>query len=161
MRKLVWTALFISLSVVGGLLKIPVGLGSVGLDSMPALTASILLGPVSGAAAGGLGHLLSALTGGFPLGPFHLFIALEMAVLLFLFPFIYYRNQWTGYLFFIIFNSLVLPFPFFFIMDHAFYWTLVPALTAGAVINVVVFRLVLPKLTKAVTWERGVEFNER
>ncbi|MBN8234834.1 ECF transporter S component [Halobacillus kuroshimensis] len=149
MKKFVWTAMFTSMAALGGLLKIPVGIGSIALDAVPALLASILLGPVSGAVAGGLGHLLSALTGGFPLGPFHLFISVEMAMLLLLFPFIYNKSRWMGYLFFITFNSLVLPLPFLWMMNSVFYWALVPALTAGACINVILFCFVLQKIKPA------------
>ncbi|MGI8314644.1 ECF transporter S component [Halobacillus mangrovi] len=147
MKRFVLIALFVSLAAVGGLIKIPVGVGSIALDAAPALAASIILGPFGGAVVGGLGHLLSALTGGFPLGPFHLFIALEMALLYASFSYLYSVQKWLGLVFFWGGNSLLLPLPFYFLMSAAFYYTLVPALLMGSLINLILFILVIPKIS--------------
>ncbi|ARI78553.1 ECF transporter S component [Halobacillus mangrovi] len=147
MKRFVLLALFVSLSAVGGFIKIPLGLGSIALDAAPALAASIILGPLGGAVVGGLGHFLSALTGGFPLGPFHLFIAGEMALLYAIFYYLYSIQKWIGSIFFWFGNSLLLPLPFYFLMSAAFYYTLVPALLIGSVINLILFMVVVPKLS--------------
>lgn len=39
------------------------------------------------------GHLLSALIGGMPLGPFHVLIAVEMAVLVWVFGYFYQKGK--------------------------------------------------------------------
>src|SRR4051794_20093391 len=78
-------AMLTALSVVGAMIKIPAIVGSVALDVFPALLASVLFGAGAGALVGAFGHLLSALIGGFPLGPLHFLIAGEMAVLVWVF----------------------------------------------------------------------------
>jgi uncharacterized membrane protein len=74
-------ALFCALSAVGAQIHL---FGSVALDALPAFLAALLLGGPQGAVVGALGHLLSALTAGFPLTvPLHLVIAAEMALVCF------------------------------------------------------------------------------
>ncbi|MFC0522741.1 ECF transporter S component [Pontibacillus salicampi] len=104
MRRFVMLALWIALAAMGGILKVPVGFGSIALDSAPAILASLFLGPMAGGLVAGAGHFLSALTGGFPLGPFHL------------------------------------------IIGQTFYITIAPSLLIGALCNIGVTILVLPKL---------------
>ncbi|QAS52298.1 ECF transporter S component [Halobacillus litoralis] len=147
MKRFVLLALFISLSAVGSFIKIPVGLGSVALDAAPALAASIILGPLGGAVVGGLGHFMSALTGGFPLGIFHLLIAGGMALLYAGFSYLYSIQKWIGLIFFWVGNSLLLPLPFYFLMSAPFYYTLVPALLIGSLINLILVMVVVPKLS--------------
>ena len=77
-KRLVLSALFIALSLVGSYLKI---FGTIAFDSLPAFLASLLLGPIYGAAIGFLGHIFSALSSGFPLTmPIHIVVAAAMAI---------------------------------------------------------------------------------
>ena len=77
-RRLAYAALFAALSLVGANLKI---FSSIALDSMPGFLGAMVLGPGWGAAIGALGHLLTAMTSGFPFGlPAHAVIALCMAL---------------------------------------------------------------------------------
>jgi len=77
-RNLVLMALFIALSFVGAQLKI---FSTIAFDSLPAFLATLLMGPVYGAIIAIIGHLLTALTSGFPMTlPVHLVIALGMGV---------------------------------------------------------------------------------
>ncbi len=64
-KKLTYSAIFIALSVVGGQIKV---LDTIAFDSMPAFLAGIVLGPVYGGVVGLIGHLVNALTSGFPFG---------------------------------------------------------------------------------------------
>ncbi|HCX65719.1 MAG TPA: ECF transporter S component [Eubacteriaceae bacterium] len=85
-KKLVWIAMFVALSFVGAQLKI---FQSIAFDSMPAFAAALLLGPVSGALVGFIGHLLTALSSGFPFSlPVHLTIAVTMAFICFVFGYL-------------------------------------------------------------------------
>jgi uncharacterized membrane protein len=78
-ESLIYLAMLIALSYIGSLIKIGPG-GSIALDSMPAFFAALLMGPVAGAVVGFIGHMLTAMTGGFPFTlPIHLIIAAEMA----------------------------------------------------------------------------------
>ncbi len=77
-QVLVLMSLLVAFSYLGSLIKIQ---GSIALDALPAYLGALLLGPLPGAAIGFMGHLLTALTSGFPMTmPLHLFIALMMAL---------------------------------------------------------------------------------
>ena len=86
-ESLIYLAVLIALSFIGSLIKIGPG-GSIALDSLPAFFASLLMGPPAGAVVGFFGHMLTAVTGGFPFTlPIHLVIALEMAIICWIFGF--------------------------------------------------------------------------
>ncbi|QNO13872.1 ECF transporter S component [Alkalicella caledoniensis] len=90
--QMTYCAIFVGLSYIGALLKIQ---GSIAFDSMPAYFAAILLGPSLGAVVGVLGHLLTAITSGFPMTlPMHLIIASIMGVTVFLFGWVYKRSNY-------------------------------------------------------------------
>ncbi len=75
---LVHMSLLIALSYLGSLVKIQ---GSIALDALPAYYGALMLGPLPGAIIGFTGHLLTALTSGFPITlPLHLVVALTMAI---------------------------------------------------------------------------------
>jgi uncharacterized membrane protein len=83
-KKLVLTALFIALSFVGAMIKVPGT--TIAFDSMPGLLGAILLGPLYGALIGALGHFLTAVTSGFPLTiPVHLILMVGMGITMFIF----------------------------------------------------------------------------
>ncbi|HLR21283.1 MAG TPA: ECF transporter S component [Tissierellaceae bacterium] len=85
--ELVYIATLIAISFIGSLIKIQ---GTIALDSMPGFFAALYLDPLSGALVGGIGHLLTSLTSGFPLTlPIHLIITLQMAVFIYIFGLIY------------------------------------------------------------------------
>lgn len=74
-------AIFIALSAVGALIKIPSPIGSIGLDSCPGYFCALAFGGGVGAIVIAIGHLLSAAVVGFPLSiPLHLVIAVLMAL---------------------------------------------------------------------------------
>lgn len=81
-RKIVIMGLFIALSFIGSLIKIPSAIGTVAFDSAPAFISAILLGPIPGATVGFMGHILTSMNVGFPLTiPVHLLIGTEMALI--------------------------------------------------------------------------------
>lgn len=146
-RKLILLALFSALSAVGAVIKIPAIVGSVAFDVFPALLAAALLGSGAGAIVGAFGHLLSALIVGFPLGPMHVLIAIEMALLVFIFGVLYKKNKkGTASILFILMNAFAAPLPFIFIMNKAFYVALVPSLLIGSIINTVIALVAIPRL---------------
>lgn len=146
-RMLSLLALFSALSAVGAAIKIPAIVGSVAFDVFPALIAAALLGSGAGAIVGALGHLLSALIVGFPLGPLHVLIAIEMAALVFIFAVLYKRNKKiSASILFILANSFAAPLPFIFLMNKAFYVAIVPSLLIGSIINTVIALVAIPRL---------------
>lgn len=148
-RKISVLSLLIAVSVVGAYLKIPSPLGSIALDSFPSLIAGAFLGGFLGGLVAFFGHFLSALLAGFPLGPFHLLIAIEMFVLVLLFTQIYHSGRrFLGYLFFIVGNGVILPIPFFFLLGSGYYFSILPFLCVAASVNGVIGALLLPRLER-------------
>lgn len=82
-KKITLIALFIALSLIGAQIKL---VYSIALDAMPAFLAAAVLGPIPGALVGFLGHMLTAVTSGFPFTlPIHLIIGASMAVVCWIF----------------------------------------------------------------------------
>ncbi|WP_404451243.1 ECF transporter S component [Virgibacillus necropolis] len=145
-RKLSLLALFIALSVIGASIKIPAIVGSIALDAFPALLASVLLGKYQGAIIAGFGHVVSAFLAGMMLGPMHLIIALEMAIMVWCFSVIYQtgKKKFAG-LFFILSNSFLAPLPMIFLFSEEFYYALLPPLFIGATFNTVLALVLIPR----------------
>ena len=147
-KRISFLALFIALSVVGGMLKIPSPVGSIAFDSFAGLLAAVWLGKNSGAIVGGIGHLMSALLGGFILGPFHIMIAIGMAIIIWI-----YGNLYGSFkpvipnVFFIIANGFILPLPFIFIMGFPFFLSILPSLVIATFINLILASLLIPRFT--------------
>ncbi len=82
-------AILIALSVVGALIKIPSPTGTVALDAVPAYFAALAFHPLEGGIIGAIGHIITAMTTGFPLGvPLHLLVAAEMVVFVWVFGYL-------------------------------------------------------------------------
>ena len=79
-RRVARMAIFIALSVVGALIKIPSPTGTVAMDSCPGFFAVLPWGFLEGGIVIALGHIATAASVGFPLGILHLLIAILMAV---------------------------------------------------------------------------------
>lgn len=145
-KRISFLALFIALSVVGGLIKLPSPVGSIALDSFPALIAAVWIGRNSGAIVGTVGHLMSALLTGFVLGPFHFMIAIGMGIIIWIFGNLYKSFQpIIPNTFFIIANGLILPIPFIFIMGLPFFLSILPALFIATVINLILAAILIPR----------------
>lgn len=137
LRMICIAALFCALSAVGAQIHL---YGSVALDSLPAFLAALLLGGVPGAAVGALGHLLSALTAGFPLTlPLHLVIAAEMAGVCYATGLVARKKPfWLAAAVGFVLNAIVSP--LILIVWPGMGWSvcvaLLPMLALGAAINV-------------------------
>ncbi len=80
-KTLAIIAVFIALSAVGAMIKIPSPLGTIALDSAPGFFAAVAFGSLEGALVISIGHLLTSAIVGFPLSiPMHLAIAVLMAI---------------------------------------------------------------------------------
>ena len=80
-KRMAYMAIFIALSAVGAMIKIPSPVGTIGLDSAPGYFCGLAFGYVEGICVIFMGHLITAGIIGFPLGfPLHLFIGLQLAV---------------------------------------------------------------------------------
>jgi uncharacterized membrane protein len=72
-------SIFTALSVVGSFIHPPSPIQSVAFDSSPGFFAALYFGIWDGALISGIGHLVTSIINGFPLGVYHLPIALSMA----------------------------------------------------------------------------------
>lgn len=85
------SGLLIALSAIGAMIKVQ---GSIAFDSMPAFFAALFIGPAAGAVVAALGHLLTAITSGFPLTvPLHLVLMGIMAAIVYIFGALYKRTN--------------------------------------------------------------------
>lgn len=157
-KRLTLTALFIGLCAIGSLLKIPSGLGSLALDTVPALVSVAFLPPLFSGVVAMFGHTASAFSAGFPLGPFHILIALEMFGIVYLFALLHKagRNR-LKWVFFIVANGLVAPLPFYFMISPAFFIGLLPFLFTAAVVNAIVAAVVIPFVSSVVVKKVGTQ----
>ncbi len=145
--------MFTALAAVGAMIKVPAIVGSIALDAFPALLAAALLGGRAAAIVGGVGHLLSALLGGFPLGVMHFLIAFEMAALVWMFGILFKPNKKIfASTLFIIGNSFIAPLPFILIMNIGFYMSIVPSLLIGSIMNMVIAWIVIPRLSTFISF---------
>jgi uncharacterized membrane protein len=77
--RLARIAVFSALSVVGSFIHAPSPIQTVAFDSSPGFFAALYFGPLDGALICGIGHVVTSIINGFPLGIFHLPIAAGMA----------------------------------------------------------------------------------
>ncbi|WP_088067209.1 ECF transporter S component [Gottfriedia luciferensis] len=105
-KRIVLLSLFIALSAVLANVKI---FSTIAFDSLPAFLAAMILSPIAGGIVGALGHLLTAITSGFPLSvPVHLFIAIQMLVIVWMFGVLFEKlNQYIAMAIAIILNGPV------------------------------------------------------
>jgi riboflavin transporter len=73
-------AIFSALTVVGSFIKTPSPIPSVAFDSTPGFFAALYFGALDGALVCGIGHIVTAVMSGFPLGIYHIPIAIGMAL---------------------------------------------------------------------------------
>lgn len=144
-KKLILIALFIALSFIGSNIKV---FSSIAFDSMPGFLISIILGPFYGAIVGLLGHLLTAITSGFPMTlPIHLIIAIFMGITTYAFGISYkilkYKNKFMSFiipaLLGVVLNSPVTVYFLVKIINvPGLTYAIVPILSLAALTNIVV-----------------------
>lgn len=145
LRLLTLAAMFAALSAIGAFVKIPVGVGSAALDTVPALVSAAFLPPVYAGAASFIGHLSSSLYAGFPFGPLHLLIAAEMFLILFVFTKLHQaRRHVLKWVFFIVANSVLATLPFYWIISPAFFAAALPGITIATILNAGIAIIVSP-----------------
>lgn len=107
--------------------------------------ASAFLPPIYAGMTALIGHSASALYAGFPLGPFHLLIALEMLAIIYVFARLHQaKYQVSKWVFFIVANGLLAPLPFYFLISPSFYVGIVPGILIATIFNAVIAAVVLP-----------------
>ncbi|MBW3114412.1 ECF transporter S component [Bacillus sp. MCCB 382] len=147
LKTLLLMSLFLALSAIGGMVKVPAVIGTIALDSMPAILVASLFNGRKGAVVAGGGHLLSSLYAGFPLGPFHILVAAEMALFVWMFGYVFSKGKRVlAAALFLIGNGVIAAVPFIFILSPSFYVAIIPSLIAGTLINLTMAHFLYPPL---------------
>ncbi|MBE3592298.1 MAG: ECF transporter S component [Thermoanaerobacter sp.] len=146
-KTLTLVAMLIALSAVGALIKI---FNTVAFDSMPGYFAALYLGGWYGALVISLGHMLTAITSGFPLGlTNHIYIAVQMALYAYLFRFFYRKfNIYIAVIAATILNGPVAALLFVPIFGWGFFTAWVLPLTIASFANVFLAALVYKAIPK-------------
>ncbi|MCF6466764.1 ECF transporter S component [Clostridium sp. Cult2] len=146
-KTLTIVAMLIALSAVGALIKV---FNTVAFDSMPGYFAALYLGGGYGALVISLGHILTAITSGFPLGiTIHLYIAIQMAVFAYLFRFFHEKfNIYIAIIVTTILNGPISALLFVPLFGWGFFIGWVLPLTIASFINIFLASLVYKGMTK-------------
>jgi riboflavin transporter len=139
-KRLSMMAIFIALSAVGALIKIPSPVGTIGMDSAPGFFSALAFGGVEGAVVISIGHLLTAAVTGFPLTiPVHLYVAFQMALWALAYRWV---NKTFGLIpaviVGIILNGVVSSFAMLPMMGMGGVLGLLPFLVVGSALNVII-----------------------
>lgn len=141
-RRLAVMAIFIALSAVGALIKIPSPLGTVALDAAPGFFVAVGFGGWMGAVVIAIGHLLTSGLVGFPLSlPVHLAIAAGMAACAFVFGWLGRKGTaalGAGFVLAAVINSFVLGLIMVPIGGWPLYAATIIPLLVGAVVNLAI-----------------------
>ncbi|MED4554561.1 ECF transporter S component [Lysinibacillus capsici] len=156
LRKLILTAMVAAICAVGAMIKVPAFISTAALDSAPAFLGVVFLSPILAGVAGLIGHFITALTSGFPLGPLHIIIAVEMLIVVWVFGMMHKKGmhfwKWPVVL---VLNGIVAPLPFYFIISPAFFWGALGSILMATVINLIIVAVVMPILSKVFVRKEG------
>lgn len=139
-KRVAYIAIFIALSAVGAMIKIPSPVGTIGLDSAPGYFCALAFGYVEGISVIFIGHLLTSGIIGFPLGlPLHIFIGVQMVLWAIGFRWVTQKfGLIPGAVVAVLLNGVVSSFTMFFVGGMGAVLGIMPFLIAGSLINVVV-----------------------
>lgn len=139
-NRIALVALLIALSVVGSLIKIPLGpLPTVALDALPGYLVALYIGWPEGVLVGAIGHLATEFYSGFPYGALAaVIITVEMGLIMIPVALIGRRSLILAIAMGIILNGLVAPAIFIPIpgFGKAFFVGALVPLIIGALVNV-------------------------
>lgn len=147
-KKLTLIAVFISLSFVGSLVKIPSPIGDVGFDSVAGFTAVLYLGYVPGAIVTSLGYLIITMSAGFPLGILTLPIAFEMFFVAIAYRFFFKMNKILGIVIGTILNGILSPLVVLPVGGYGLYLSLLPSLILASFINLLLSAIIFEILSR-------------
>ncbi|ACA40003.1 ECF transporter S component [Lysinibacillus sp. fkY74-1] len=150
------TAMVAAICAVGAAIKVPAFISTAALDSAPAFLGVVFLSPLLAGIGGFIGHFISALTAGFPLGPLHVIIAVEMFIVVWIFGIMHKKGmhfwKWPVAL---VLNGIVAPLPFYFIISPAFFWGALGSIFIATAINLIIVAVVMPILSKVFVRKAG------
>lgn len=156
LMRLTLTAMVAAICAIGAVIKVPSFVATAALDSAPAFLSVVFLSPILAGVAGMIGHVISALTLGFPFGPLHIIIAVEMFIVVWIFGIMHKKGlyfwKWPVA---IVLNGIIAPLPFYFIISPAFYWGSLASLSMATVINLVIVAVMMPIISKVFMGKEG------
>ena len=156
LMTLTLTAMVAAICAVGAVIKIPSIVSTAALDSAPAFLSVAFLSPGLAGIAGFIGHVISAMTAGFPYGPLHMIIAVEMLLVVWIFGIMHKKAmhfwKWPVAL---ILNGVIAPIPFYFIISPAFFWGSLASIFMATVVNLIIVAVVMPILSKVFVRKAG------
>ncbi len=147
-KKLTLMAIFIALSFVGSLIKIPSPLGSVGFDSAAGFISVLYLGYISGATVTMLGYLVISMSAGFPLGILTIGVALEMFFIAIAYRYFYRINRILGIIVGTFLNGVVSPLIVLPVGGWGLYIALLPSLTVASLLNLLISAIIYTALRR-------------
>lgn len=157
LMKWILTAMVAAICAVGAAIKVPAFISTAALDSAPAFLGVVFLSPLLAGVAGLIGHFISALTAGFPLGPLHVIIAVEMFIVVWIFGVMHKKGmhvwKWPVAL---VLNGIVAPLPFYFMISPAFFWGALASIFIATAINLMIVAVVMPILSKVFVRKAGL-----
>ncbi|MEN3188884.1 MAG: ECF transporter S component [Atribacterota bacterium] len=150
LSRITFTASLVALSVVGSYLKIPSPTGTVALDSLPGFVGALVLGYPEGALIAFLGHILTSMNVGFPLGVLvHLIIAAEMAGIAVSFRFSVKPGKYAlGVVVGTILNGIIAPLTLVPLFGWGFFSGIVVSLLVASAVNLILACVIHRILTK-------------
>lgn len=139
-KRISTLAIFIALSAVGSLIKIPSPVGTLALDSAPGYFVALAFGGVQGALVIAVGHILTSAVVGFPLTiPVHMFIAIQMALWALAFRWVHDKIGMLGAtIVATVLNGVVSSFSMIFMGGLGAVLGVMPFLVVGSAINIVI-----------------------
>jgi hypothetical protein len=150
-KKIVRIGIFIALSVIGAMIKIPSPTGTVALDSAPGYFSAAAVGGGEAALIIALGHLASSAIVGFPMSlPVHLLVAVQMAAFAFLFGFLVRRiNGSLAVALTTIANGVLAPLTMVPMFGWGFFAAMLIPLMVASLVNILLAYLVFRAIKKA------------
>ncbi len=140
-KKLVLMALFIAISYIGALVKVPGPMSTIALDSFPGYLGGLIFGGVSGGLIAMIAHIFVSMTTGFPLSILvHVIISLMMFVSVFCYAKISKKfNIILASIAASIINGVLMPLSLMLLpsMDKGFLLSLIPVLLIASITNIV------------------------
>jgi len=139
-KRIAYVAIFLALSAVGSLIKIPSPVGTIGLDSAPGYFSTLAFGGLEGFLVISIGHMLTSAVVGFPLSiPIHLFIAVQMGLWALAFRWI--KSKFSlipACIAVIILNGIISAFTMMLTGGIGMVIAVMPFLIVGSAINVII-----------------------
>lgn len=145
-RRIILMALFIAISYIGALVKLPGPMTTIALDSFAGYLGGLILGGTSGGFVALIAHLFVSMTSGFPLSvPVHIIISIMMFVSVFSYTKISKKyNVIVGSIVGVLINGVLMPLALMILpfMDKGFLISLIPILVIASVTNIILSNVI-------------------